>query len=402
MASHEAGPIACGTSVAVAGGRGMTDAQRLWPRLLRGLGHDLVVLPAIALATVLTVLGCAEIGCRAAYPERTGDACAIADPVLGLRFKANCASRSKAAEGPWVENVYNDCGSRSATACAPPRDGRPRLAIFGNSISQGYLIPYDDSYGVRLARDAAALCHRPVDVQNFARETYDWRKTSLDLDEALNVNPDLVITTVIPLDLETDPENNPHGPQAHAESSIFKKISELTTESRALAIAKSLFYKNGNNFVKLYLSYGEKANFLREPMSPFWERRLVMFDGLLQEIADKARRRGAPVLLAYVPQQAQALLAAGDGRQPGIAPYALSARIAALAARHGIYFVDATPAFAREPNPTDLYFRVDGHPSPKGQHVIAEVIRSKIASSPDLRDRFCRAPAGPSGRGGLN
>ncbi len=379
----------------------MSGAQNLLARVLRVVRHDLVVLPALAIATVLTVLAGAEIGCRIAYPQTSGDACTVPDPVMGLRFRTNCVSHVKVAEGPWVDNVYNDCGSRSATPCAVPADRRPRLAIFGNSISQGFMVPYSDTYGVRLAQAASVLCHRPIDVQNVARETYDWRTTSLDLEEALQLKPSLLATTVIPFDLETDPEKSVHGPASRAEQSIFKRLSELSSESRALTIAKSLYYANGDNFVKLYMSYGEKANFLRTPLSPFWEARLILFDKLLADLAERANRQKVPVLLIFVPQQAQAMLAGRQTPPAAVAPYQLSERIAALSAKHGIHYVDTTSAFAHAANPSDLYYRVDGHPSPKGQHLIADVALGAITSTPTLRQALCGSipPAGHSGGG---
>ncbi len=83
-------------------------------------------------------------------------------------------------------------------------------------------------------------------------------------------------------------------------------------------------------------------------------------------------------------------------RAKGVDPQALSRAIEAIAQRHGTFFMDSTPALERQPNPADLFYRVDGHPSGKGQPVIARYIAGQIVGMSDSPFADCRNPSSPS------
>ena len=79
----------------------MTEAapKRSLPR------RDWIVLPMLALVTVLVMACLAEGITRVVWPETGVDACIMASD--GEKPKANCSGLSKSAEGPWVETRYN-------------------------------------------------------------------------------------------------------------------------------------------------------------------------------------------------------------------------------------------------------------------------------------------------------
>ena len=149
--------------------------------------RDLFVIPSIVIVTIVLCIGISEGLADYFYPRRDGDTCTVRDPVMGTRFKPNCISESKVPEGPWTQNAYNDCGSRSPFQCFPKPTNSLRIVIFGNSISQGSFIPYDDTYGSRVAAELTERCGQPVGLQNVARPTYTWEKMNKDLDEALTL-----------------------------------------------------------------------------------------------------------------------------------------------------------------------------------------------------------------------
>ena len=76
----------------------------------------------------------------------------------------------------------------------------------------------------------------------------------------------------------------------------------------------------------------------------------------------------------------------------GVDPRAFSEALAALAARHGIYYVDTSEAFGRFSNPTDLYYRVNGHPSGAGHAVIAKAVVTQLLKTDRGPFQSCRSP----------
>ncbi len=369
----------------------MNDS-RVSNRRQRASRRDLFNIPAIVVLTIVFLGGISEGLALWLYPSRNGDTCTIHDAAMGIRFKQNCTSEQKVPEGPWTQNFYNDCGSRSPFQCSPkPKDGL-RIVIFGNSISQGSFIPYDDTYGSRVATELTKRCGQPVDVQNVARPTYTWKKIVMDLDEALALNPSVAITTITPNDLESDPAQQAVGSPNNEALSLQEIISNLTSASRALYVAKDFYYRNSENFATLYLHYREKANFLRPPFSAFWQTRLAAYDELLGKMAEKADSQKVPLVLVFVPQQAQAVLLGMKRLPQGVDPRAFSEALAALAARHGIFYVDTSEAFGRFSNPTDLYYGVNGHPSGAGHAVMAKAVVTQLLKTDRGPFQSCRSP----------
>ena len=356
--------------------------------------RELLIIPSIIIITIVLCVSISESLARYFYASRDWDTCAVRDPVMGIRFKPNCISERKVPEGPWTQNVYNDCGSRSSFQCFPKPSGGLRIVIFGNSISQGSFIPYNGTYGSRVAEELTERCGQLVDVQNVARPTYTWEKVNKNLDEALSLKPDALITSLLPSDLETDPAQQLIDRPNKETLSLMQLFSKLTSESsRVIYIAKNLYYENKDNYMNLYLHYGEKANFLRPPFSAFWQTRLAAYDELLGRMAEKTHGQKVPLVLVYVPQQAQAVLLGMKDLPRGVDPRAFSRAVGVLAAKHGINYVDTSEAFGRTSNPTDLYYRVNGHPSGAGHAVIAKAVVAQLLQIDPSPFQSCRSSA---------
>lgn len=145
-------------------------------------------------------------------------------------------------------------------------------------------------------------------------------------------------------------------------------------------MAQHYLFENPATYVPLILRSGDNTDFLRPPFTPAWQARLRILDGLLDQLADRARAAGVPFMLAYVPNQVQAILGAASSLPTGIDTRALPAAIAAIAHAHGVDFTDTSPALSAVPKPGLLYYPVDGHPSGKGQPLIALSIAQSYVS----------------------
>ena len=341
--------------------------------------RDLWLLPLISLATLVVLAFMAEAGTRFVWPEQKTNSCAKPDSALGYRFMPDCSSTMKSAEGPWYSNDYNECGYRSAQPCAPVPAGTRRIALIGSSLAEGYLVPYPDTIGARLAQDLTRRCAAPVEVQNLGGMGYfSARRPLLRLEEALTLRPDAVLLVLTPFDLETgimeeEEDLTPAGPVVNhlgLRGRLFMRLKE----SRAFMMAQHFHFRDMAVYLPLYLNYGDKADYLRPPFTPPWQERLRRLDERLTLWSERAHAAGVPLAIALIPQEAQLVLMAQTAPPAGIDPYALPKAIAAIAARHDVGFVDTSDLLKTHASPELLYYQVDGHLSGAGQPLAAESI----------------------------
>jgi hypothetical protein len=362
--------------------------------------RDLWLLPLISLATLLVLAVMAEVGTRIVWPEQKTNSCAQPDRALGYRFMPNCTSRMKAAEGPWYTNDYNECGYRSPQPCAPVPAGTRRIALIGSSMAEGYLVPYPDTIGARLAQDLSGRCHAPVEVQNLGGLGYfSGHRPLLRLEEALALRPDAVVLVVAPFDLETaimeeEQDLVPGGPGGN-HLGTRARLFILLKESRAFMMAQHFRFRDMSVYLPLYLKYGDKADYLRPPFTPPWQERLRRLDERLGPLSERAHAAGVPLVIAFIPQEAELALMAKQALPPGIDPNALPEAVAAIAARHDVGFVDTADVLKTHPHPAQLYYQVDGHLSGAGQPLAALSIARWFSAGPFSACRDDRpAPSG--------
>jgi hypothetical protein len=130
--------------------------------------RDWVVLPLIAIATIAFIAACSEVVARVVWAEHEEDACYLSHGPKGGHFLPNCISRTKIAEGPWVENSYNSCGYRTLEQCGPKPPGTTRIAVLGSSFSYGYAVLYKSAYITQAQQMLTRECRRPVEFQNLS------------------------------------------------------------------------------------------------------------------------------------------------------------------------------------------------------------------------------------------
>ena len=341
--------------------------------------RDLWLLPLISLATLLALTVMAEAGTRIVWPEQKANSCAKPDSALGYRFIPDCASTMKSAEGPWYTNDYNGCGYRSAQPCTPVPAGTRRIAMIGSSIAEGYLVPYPDTIGARLAQDLSRRCGAPVEVQNLGGMGYfSGHRPLLRLEEALTLRPNAVVLVLTPFDLETgimeeEEDLTPAGPVVN-HLGTRGRLFILLKESRAFMMAQHFRFRDMAVYLPLYLNYGDKADYLRPPFTPPWQERLRRLDERLGQLSDRAHAAGVPLAIAFVPQEAELVLMTQHAPPTGVHPDALPEAISAIAARHDVGFVDTSDVLKTQANPERLYYQVDGHLSGDGQPLAAQSI----------------------------
>jgi hypothetical protein len=359
--------------------------------------RDFFILPLLSLLTVVAMLGGAEVGARFMMPAKSIDECLAPDPVLGNRPRPSCVSYTKSAEGDWVENRYNDCGYRSEDSCRTPPDGTIRLAVLGSSMSWGLNVPTGQTWYVRAADMLSRACGRRIDVQNLGG-VLSLTEIAARVPEALALKPSAAVMVVTPFDLEGFPPGPfVPGVAEHVKPPLhgLRRLQVEITSARAVVAAQHLIFRRPDTYIRLYLRYGDKADFLRPPFKPAWRQRLAYADQILGYMADTFHGAGVPFVLVFVPQEAQADIVATKQRIPGIDPFAFGAAVGAIARKHGIVYNDLTPRFSAIPDAPDLYLNVDAHMNGRGNALEAEGVEQALTGDDGVPELVaCRGAAG--------
>lgn len=358
--------------------------------------RDFLIIPLIAFVTALVMLGASELLASSFFYEAQRGNCSVHDDLHGHRNVPNCTYYNKAAEGPLVEYDFNGCGYRSREPCGPKPAGTVRVALLGASTAEGFKVAYDEAFAPRAGKALSALCRRPVEFQNLGVPGYRVIDQYFRLGEALDLKPDLVMLVLTPYELVdiTDPAqlaNRDHPehilaaarqPQRDVnQAGLVARVSEALSQSKAALAAQYYLFQDSRQYVNLFLMYGDKADYLRQPFSPAWTKRLADLDLMAGEMAERIHREGLPFVILFTPQRIQASLANPALRPPGVDPTAIGNAIAAIAARHGIAFIDTYEAFRRTPDSDKLFYPVDGHMTPAGHALVAQALVQGLLSS---------------------
>jgi hypothetical protein len=347
--------------------------------------RDWVILPLLSILTVGIIFLITEVTTRLIFAEGGKDSCKVRGPIPGQGNKPNCTARIKSAEGPWVEYTFNDCGYRTAASCGPRSTGTLRVALLGASLSEAYMIPYDQTFATQAAGELSSICDRPVEFQNMGTAGCWPVCAGRRVSEALALRPDAVMLAIAPFDVSQDndpnspttrrnlpPRTPAHGVQAYM--SPIERLVDAFSGSRTMFAAKHFLYQDEQAYVRLYLLQGDNAGFLRQPFTPAWEKRFSDLDLILGKMADEIHAAGVPFVLTAIPEHAQAILLGLPKTRAGVDPYAFERRIARIAAKHGIVFIDVFDDFAKVPDANSLYYLADGHLAPAGQSVVSRAI----------------------------
>jgi len=351
--------------------------------------RDYLVLPLLSFLTVVTMFGVTETATRLIWPELKINSCTIEDPIGGDRFKPNCTVRAKIAEGPWTTYQYNECGYRSATSCGPKPPGSLRIGILGSSMGQALHIPYEEAFFSIASNKLSQSCGRFVDVQNLgvpnSSPIFAYRRVQ----EVLALKPDVVLYLLAPFDVEQqilpaemaerDDLLRPFSaPPVKVTVSPLNRLERMMIQSRTVLMAQHFIFQDKENFIRTYLLYGDKADFLRQPFTQAWQDRFANLDLIIGEMAERLHAANVPLIIIPVPSRAEAALLSSRQWPAHVDPFAFGREIEAIAVKHGAGFIDLTQRFSRIPDSEDLYYVVDGHPTPEGHRIIAEELVQKL------------------------
>ncbi len=351
--------------------------------------RDYIIVPLLIAATVVVMLGLTELGTRAFWPEQPVDKCTYQDRFGIFHAVPNCTSTTKIAEGPAVTYHFNSCGYRTFDDCGAKPPGAIRIVLLGSSNSEGLHVPYDQTFADRTAKAIAKATDRTVQIENFGLPALSPLTCYERVNEAIRLHPDLVVYPVASFDLDqvmdpvqlahrNDPNGVPPGPLFHyAPPTMIKRLQIALNDSRTFLIAQHFLFTNTDTFLRIYMSYGQKADYLRKPMSAHWKARYADFDLILTDMAARFKQAGIPFLLMAVPSRPQAALLSVSNPPPNSDAYAFDRELKQMAGKLGIGYVDGISEFATVPHSDQLFYIVESHIKGEGHAVLARALIRK-------------------------
>jgi len=277
----------------------------------------------------------------------------------------------------------------------PSPAGTERMAVLGSSTGFGFMVGFDHVWSVQAARAITAKCGRPVDVQSIVEVSKTGSHLGFGslndmarrLPEAIALHPTLVALPITPFDLADMPAggfNPQQKPQTELELrriGLMERARYLVSESRVMTVTQHFLYRDTKTYVWTYLHYGDRAAFLRPPMSPEWQARLVYLDAAVDYIAAQLKPTGTPLLVVLAPTEAQAYIIADKMEIPGVDAEAFGGAVAEIARRHGAIFADGAAAFQGVHDAQDDFYRVDGHFNAEGHELLGNVVAKAVLSA---------------------
>jgi hypothetical protein len=233
---------------------------------------------------------------------------------------------------------------------------------------------------------------------------YELLDSYLRIDEALTMKPDAIVFLFGPYDIEaiSTPERlaqrdhpellRPAQHEAAAANSrsypLLKRLIDLADDSRALVMVQHFLYSDRQTYVKLFMMYGDKADYVRPPLSGMWEKRLAIVNLLVDGMARKVHAAGIPLIDVLSPTELQVSLLNTPGA-PGN-PGTIDKRLADIAAKHGVVTADTLQAFHGVSSPSELFYSVDGHLNGDGHAILAGSVVRRLTDGSVAPFAGCR------------
>ena len=360
--------------------------------------RDYFLLPLISLMTIIVLIGSAETISRVVWPDYSEDPCSVS---VG-HHKQNCSTKQKTMEGPAYVEAYNECGYRTLAPCGPKPPGHIRIALLGSSFTLGFGVSYEQGFPGKTEQQLTAACRRPVEIQNLSGIQLQPIQIYRRVDEALALQPDVLIVSINPTDADEDYTDqdmrNRDEPSALERnlppmSSVKKFTKDMSDKFTFIQVLQHFRYLNQDDYLHHFLQYGDQVDYLRQPLTDAWTRRFAQLDILLGETAEKAREKGVPVVFVSGLSRVQAGLMSEPNRPPGIDPFAFEREFQRIAARHGIVNIDPDADFSHRTNATNLFYPVNGHLTEEGNTVYQQALTRGLLLSDLAIFQDCSKPA---------
>jgi len=374
--------------------------------------RDWLLLPALCFLTVFLLAGSCELISRWVFitlNTHMEDCMVFNDPKSPTRGIPGCVSWGKSLEETLpVKYQFNHNGYRSNVEFGPKSSSTYRIVMVGSSFNFGYAVQAERSYAALLPSELSQLTGRSVELYNesMAGEGGGPHAVAMRFNDALAVNPDMILWVLTPWDINQGEAIKPPESQARIrEGALMRKwhaihdafttmsgmdaIAKILGETRAANVLRYYLYQSQSLYVKTVQQENAEEGmlFLRSALNIYWQSHLQIADAYFADITARSKAAGVPLVVVLVPNRAQAAMVSMGQWPAGYDPYKLDDELRTLIKRHGGIYVDILPDYRNLPNPEKGYFSVDGHPNGNGHTTISRLLAKELTNGavPALR-----------------
>lgn len=301
-----------------------------------------------------------------------GFARAIPDSGLGHRYRPGAVAIHRTPEFTARYEIGSD--GRRVTGTPAADTAAVRVLVLGDSFTFG---AGNESDRVWTAVMENSLRERGLNVEvwNAGVEGYDTRSELLLLQRlAPVVRPHVVVVGFLANDVYTNTPADAPAPSS-AREHRGRRLELHTVE-----LGKRLLMKNDRAYARLFLLTSRKEYYAASP-SPLVSRQIGVTGDLLGALRGYCEQHGIAFAVVSMPQQF-AVLSLGRGLSfPGIDPTVIDANLARIAAETGFPWIDVLPVLAADyrEHGEDLYYRLDGHFTARGNRLVGEAAAAALA-----------------------
>jgi hypothetical protein len=332
------------------------------------------------------------------------------DPVLGWRHVKN-ARRHFVVEGDGLI-VINSDGHRDRERSLAAPEGTFRIAVFGDSMTEGMQVQPDETY-TSVLESRYQSENRPIEVLNFAVNAYGTIQELLSFRQQVGrYNPDLLV-------LATFLDNDVHDCDpalSRADAPFFRSLADpprafdfsraeisfrdyqiqpfhfLRRHSALYGIlgAWRAGRRNAHNVPADDNAIPHRFQmYLRNPPKK-WEHAWQLYEKALLELQASARDAGVPLVILSIPA-AHVVRPAAWQRMLDVHPVLTHGewdldgpehRLRRLADEHGFELLQPLETLRAAPGLPPLHFRESGRMTPEGHTRMADYLYENLASVP--------------------
>jgi hypothetical protein len=341
----------------------------------------------------------AEATLRAFFPQIlmgtsiTGTTFSQADALLGMRYMPGARWRFSHPEYS-VEYVINARGFRDRKEHPVPKpQGTIRVLLVGDSFTFGQGVNYNQSWPVMVEKRLQELGDNHIDLIKAGVQGMDTRSEFFLMQQLLEqYQYDVVVVGFLINDLytntlyrleendgtSTNDTNKSHDSWMGITKQVFIRNSQRSP-FHLLNFVKRLVISSDQAYCKLYLLSPQKRKFLAFPLSQEAKHKLEITKLLLEMMASYSHSLGKKLIVLSMPQQFQVLCFDESKRFPDIDVTFYDRYFSEVAKRNGFTWITTLEAFNTSThNKDELFYRFDGHLTPVGNRVVAEVFLKRI------------------------
>jgi hypothetical protein len=365
--------------------------------------RDRVLLPLIAVTTVLVISIASETIARRAFPDSTEsplDCMVLNDPATGVRGLPNTVCRIRLAEDPMVEYRFNRCGHRAGIECEPAPPGVLRVVLVGSSTTGGYGVPREESFPALLPGLLTQRTGRAVQVYNAGIEYSTPLAIDLQFQRTLALKPDIILWPITTAEfshvVNTTLTRRKRSPgdlpsvvalvsEAYSKEGLASAIGVamadpflLVMNSRTVFMVRHFLYMSESLYEHNARMKPEQVNFLRVHPDQASLKQMELFARYASEIEAKSKAAHVPIVVTMLPLRLQASMISLHNGPPDFDPYQPARFTRSVVESNGGIFVDGLPAFENIPSPGRYFYPVDTHPNAQGHALFASVLANAL------------------------